>query len=388
MRGIGLAIVFAICAIMIGMTASMAGATAESAPPHLSQSEVNTVVERARQFGPVESVEAVSGSDDQAQIALDPEVTSTAAPPAPVDLVVLHGNFTDTMSKAPPGKPAPSGTVVAYIIDRSTGEVGLAYVGNRSPALGRLGVVERMTPSNGSATASRVGHRTFRKGAGHHPRARAATWGNNCKPKPSEDHCYSVARWAMTGGEEVLGSESEQKTTEMYVPGAEKGDFVDNEEWVAFPGTGYWVEAGQQGGEYKGCCNLWWFYAYKNATGYHPHVDAPEVWEVTFNTWNEYGFKGQGNGTWCFYTAPDWTSQNACVSGFSIYSKELEDGMEVATEEKPENYGSVLVNQETTNGGWYAWNFAKYQATTPGLCWEHYTPSPYPGDINYGTCET
>jgi hypothetical protein len=358
----------------------------------LSPSQLDTVIERAGGLGSVTGIEAVATASDQAQQALGTDASDM--PSTPVDLVVLHGSFVDTMSKAPAGEPDPSGSVAAYTVDQASGEIGLTYIGDASPNLRSLGAVESLSGPSADASMSRVSRaaRVRRRLRGRVPRARAATWGNNCK-LASESHCYSQARWSMTGGEQVLGSEAEIDTTTMSVPGSTSGDFVTNEEWVSFPSTGYWMEMGQQAGEYKGCCSLWWFWAFENSTGYHQHTTAAEgVWEVTFNSWNMYGFKGTGTSRWCWYVAPDWEGQIGCESGFSTYSKVLTDGMEAATEEKPSVAGMVQVNAEWTNGNWNQWNKATNSVvnykneTTSGLCVSQYTPWNWPGNINYGTC--
>jgi hypothetical protein len=65
---------------------------------------------------------------------------------------------------------------------------------------------------------------------------------------------------SRVAGGNIEGTQELQETTTMDVPGSEAGYFVDNEEWTSF-GESKWIEAGQQGGGYKDCCTLWWFYA-------------------------------------------------------------------------------------------------------------------------------
>ena len=375
--------VFAACTLTAGLTGSLARAEGPpSAAPNLAQREVTSLVQQAQQSGTVEAVEAVSSSSDSAQALLDPQAKLTSAPALPVDVVVMHGHFAETLS-APPGKAAPTGSVMALTVDAATGKVAAIYVGDRSPALSTLGAVERMTPVTAAATASRATHRTFRRGPGRRI-ARAAVWGNGCRRLPNNEHCYAIASWAMTGGEQVEGTESEQRTTNMNVPGWASGDMVNNEEWASFPGTGHWVEIGQKAGAYKSCCNLFWFYAFNGPSGYYEYNGPPYTWEVTPNTFNNYAMKSIGNGVWCFDVGPTWEQQVACDGGFQTYSKELQDGLEVAAESKPVNAGTVVVNATWTNGTIHTWNRAEDESTTPGLCWSHF--QPYPGNINYGTC--
>jgi hypothetical protein len=373
--------IWVILAGVIGGTAQAQGA--ESVPPDLSQSEVSTLLERAQEIGHVETVEAVTSSAGKAQVALDPQITEAGLPGAAVDLVVMHGSFTDTLAKEPRGEPAPSGAVLAYTIDPTTGTVASTYIGNHSPALATLGAVARITPTHlsATATASRVGHRTLRH---HQPMARTATWGNDCKVAEAY-HCYAVAEWSMTGNERVYGTESEQKTTEMNVPGWENGDFVDDEEWAAFPSTGLWVEAGQEAGNYRNCCNLFWFFAWETSSGYSQFTGPPYTWEVTYNTWNNYGMQWVGNGEWCIFVGPTWEQKIACHGGFSADSTLLEDGMEAATEKKPTNKGVAVANA-TWEGSTHTWNKARNVSTTTGLCVSQFTPVNFPGNINYSTC--
>jgi hypothetical protein len=372
--------------MLAGMLANAAQAY-DSVAPQISQSEVNALVERADQMGSVDSVEAVSGGARAAQFVVDPSTTFSAAPETPVDVVLMHGQFTDAAARVPPGSPAPTGTSLSLNVNTARGEVAGTDLGDCSPSLASLGVVEHMTPANGNAAASRVGHRTFKRGRGH-IKAKVATWGNNCKNVAYSPyyHCYGIAEWAMSGNEQVEGTESEQKTTAMNAAGG----IVNNEEWTNFP-KGYEVEIGQEAG-YRNCCNLFWFMAKKNAEGYGEVNYPPYTGEVTFNTWNNYGDVSAGNGSWCFRIGANWEAQPYCFGGFPVYSKDLQDGMEVASEVEPENAGSVVANATHLNGKIYTWNFATNYAEnvfgeyTTHVCVSQYAPVNYPGNINYGTC--
>jgi hypothetical protein len=66
-------------------------------------------------------IEVVATASDQAQQALGTDASDM--PSTPVDLVVLHGSFVDTMSKAPAGEPDPSGSVAAYTVDQASGKL-------------------------------------------------------------------------------------------------------------------------------------------------------------------------------------------------------------------------------------------------------------------------
>jgi hypothetical protein len=382
-------------AVMASAAVVLAGflaTAAYAATPNVPQAALDAIGTRASQMGSVASMDAVATSVGAAQDALNASAAASVSMRR-IDLVVVHGQFLDSLAKVPPRAQLPSGSVAAYTVDRSTGEVGLTYLGNSAPSLASLGAVEHITPVSGTASASRAG-RHARIARRRRSRAKTASWGNNCK-YAEEHHCYAVAEWYMSAaGEEVRGTESEQKTTAMNVPGSASGYFVTNEEWLSFPSKpNYWLEIGQQAGEFKGCCTLWWFYAWSNAGGYHQRVTAAEgVWEVSANSWNNYGIQSAGSGTWCYYVGPTWEQKIACEAGFPNTSKLLEDGMEVATETKPSVAGSVVANATWMNGSIHTWNFASNYAETyagapaPGLCVSQYPPVNFPGNINYGTC--
>jgi hypothetical protein len=361
----------------------------------ISQAELGTLVEMASRSGMVEDVETVSSTAADAQSTLNPHTspTSSAEPSAlvstPVAVVVMHGHFVDGMAKVPPHAEAPSGDILAYTVNQLTGRVAALYVGDSAPSLAGLGGVERLTTASDKATISRA-NRRFAVASHHRVRGKVATWGDNCKYVPSEDHCWATAEWDMTKtGEEIEGAESFQTTTTMSVPGWEDGYFVDNEEWtILSKNEEKWEEVGQQGGEYKGCCSLWWFYAVNYGPNeYYQYVDAPYVWEVGLKERHYYATESvEHNGTWCVDTSGnglEWL-QDKCFSGFSVYSKKLEAGVEVATESKPGNAASVLVNGQHLNGYYYGWNEGYEQSTTPGLCVSYIGPTL--GDIDYGTC--
>jgi hypothetical protein len=370
----------------MALTAAAAFVAAPAAGAAPSQQDVAITLARAQQLGTLETLEAVDTTAAGARAALDPGARAAGGEPAAGDeteLMVGRGRFADVLAKVPPGAPAPAGRVVAFVVDRGTGAVAAMYIGDRLPPIGPLGSVSRMALSR-AASASAV-PRSIVQRRRRGPRARAAAWGQGCA-RASGHHCYAFAEWAMSGGEAVEGTETMQRTTNMNVAGWANGDFVTNEEWTTFPSTGYWLEAGQQAGEYKGCCSLFWFYAFKNATGYYQYTSPPYVWEVTPNTWNNYAMKASGNGIWCFYVGPTWEQQIACEAGFSTYSTLLQDGAEFATESKPVNAGSVQANATWLNGTVHTWNRASNQVTTAGLCVSQYQPVNFPGNINYGTC--
>ena len=293
----------------------LAAARVEAAPvvaPRISQSEVDAVVAAAQQSGPVEAVEAAAGTIAGAEGLVAPESAGAPSgegfgvgapeeddPSAPASLVVAHGRFVDHEASVPYDAAAPSGSVMAFVVDSAGRTVG-QYVGDTAPRLAMLGPVEHMVPLGHGASASRAGGRRF---AGVAPR-RVATWGNNCKAEsyPVNHHCYMIAVWHMEGGEEVEGTESEQDTTNMDVPTWASGDFVTNEEWANFSGSERWTEIGQQGGHGVNCCEVWWFYAM--STGPHQFWTSGRVWQIPPGQYANYGMKSIGNGNGASPSAP------------------------------------------------------------------------------------
>jgi hypothetical protein len=343
-------------------------------------------MEEADAAGTVESGEAVSGSQeaieaafDPAERTLSPSRLSAARPPAVLDLVVMHGHFEDMDAKVPAGAPTPQGTVMSFVVNQGTGRVAATYVGDTAPDLSATYV----EPLQGTAPVKAQSASVKRKLG--RPRAHVATWGNNCRFATAY-HCYVVATENMKGAEEVYGVDDETDTDYIDVPGWQHGYFVDNEVWawahVLGPST--WTEIGQQAGEYKGCCNTWWFYAFENGTeGYRQFVDAPYVSEVPESTGNHYMMKTAGGGIWCWYFGTG-EELKACAADFAWQATQLEAGGEIATEEKPVFDSSTNNSAEWTNYTWHTWNFATVAADTSGLCWSALNGAP--GNIYYDTC--
>lgn len=357
--------------------AALAAATAPAAVAHAEGSAASyeqEVIPRAEDVGHVESVEVIAASSATASAAV--------APASAVDIVIARGHFDDTLAKSPRGAPTPAGTVMAFTIDASTGAVLETYVGDDAPADPAGSAVKVQLRAPATATAARV-HAARR----HRETARAATWGNKCSQGEGH-HCYAVATWEMSKGEKVEGTETEQYTTAIDVPGWASGDFVDNEEWAVFPPSFHWVEIGQSAGEYRNCCSLHWFYAYENSSGYH----EASSWEVAPSSWNAYFMRSVGGGVWCFDVGPNGEEQIACVGGFPTYSEWLEDGAEIAANAQPTNAGSVVANATFTDGTVHTWNFASDELANGsgrvgynGMCIAPFTPVDFPGNIYYGT---
>jgi hypothetical protein len=200
------------------------------------------------------------------------------------------------------------------------------------------------------------------------PADASATWAGGKCSVSSEDHCYGVASWEMSGsgeggGEEVKGLSSEIITSAMQVPLWYEGDFVDDEQWMTGK-YGHWVEDGQtagnnvaeeEGREVNGT-SLHWFYAYDNGS-YNEYV-APWTYEgwtpIQYTLWDP-----ENNGSWCEKIEK---VQVACQSGFRKYATTVEVGMEAADEEAPENAGWVhSTGVQHLDGNWYTWNKAEWE---------------------------
>ena len=215
--------------------------------------------------------------------------------------------------------------------------------------------------------------------------AASASWGRKADngtrcSQGNGHHCYDLAYWEMTGAERVEGTLAYQDTESMDVPGWTSGDFVDNEEWATFRNSGYWIEAGQESGEYIDCCSLHPFYAWMNGSGYSQYV-APWTWPS--GQYNLYQLSGQSHdGRWCAYFA---STQALCIAGFPAWSNQLEVGVEIAANTKPINGG-----REDTNAWWEsaAHNWLKEGIyLDSGMCVSR-NPYPFPalGNIIYATC--
>lgn len=387
----------AVFGLLLVVTLVLMFAVAASAQV-ISEAKLASLVGSAENFGTVTSADDVSTTAAAALelnpyfVPQDSAVTQRVAN-VPVDLVVMHGHFVDTLAKMRRGGTPPKGDTIAYTVDPATGESSVSYVGERSLALSGLGAVEHFTTGAGGAVISRTTHRLPH--ATHHRRVKAkiATWGSGCKVANGH-HCYDLAEWYMGSSEQVEGTQSWQKTTTMDVPESEYGDFVDMEEWVIFAGGKDYPEVGQQGGSGKGCCTPWWFWALTYGEEYFVYENAPEVWEIPYNVYAKYEWKSinPNEAVWCLYIGPNLETQYACYTGFAVYNKWLEAGGEIATEKKPSFAGSQEVNGQWLGAGeWHGWNFANEYTwsdtegkSASGLCHEYIGPTA--GDMNYGTC--
>jgi len=217
------------------------------------------------------------------------------------------------------------------------------------------------------------------------PSVASASWGKKSDngeacSQGNGHHCYSTAEWAMSGSEQVEGTLAYQYTTAANVPGWASNDFITNEEWAVF-GT-EWVEVGQIAGYGINCCSLHRFDAWERNKIFTMYIEQPQ----TVNGWenNLYQISGQSHdGHWCTYFG---STQVACPSGFPTWNKDLQVGLEVGANTKPENAGHEQTNAwwESTTHNW----LKEIAYADGGLCISRYSgpPGPALGNINYGTC--
>ncbi len=350
---------------------------------------VAKVLPRAEQVGIVESTEAISTSLGDAEAGLNPQYVAgsdtMSQTGTPVTIVVARGQFTDTLVPTPASASAPSGSVMAFTVNGETGEVMETYVGNHAPTAAIGTVALKGRASSARVRRARIAMRR------RQATARAATWGDKCSASGNH-HCYALAIWSMHPSEYVLGSETIQNTSVMNVPDWEKGDFVSNEEWSGFYNGGaaqYWTEIGQIGGYGENCCSIYAFKAYQNVNGFAIRI----IGEQPKSAENHYLMHAGGEGVWCWYVGP---YGEGCVGGFEAYSKDLEDGTEMADEAQPLNAAWVETNWIGKEGYAYQWNFAEDglfneqgKQSYNGECVAKYTPWNYAGNIytgSYGEC--
>jgi hypothetical protein len=344
----------ALTLITIGAALVLAG-TAQAAEP-VQERAMNTALMRAKKVGTVESVAVVPTTLEHAQVAAAPP-GALGAPSNPVHVVTVKGHFVDYMASVPPGDPFPSGTEMAFTVEDSTGFVLSEHVGGKKLS---------------TATTARV---RAKVASLHQPRAHAA-WGAACA---QWNHCYSIGEWYMpyTGGK-VQGTSAVVKSTAMIVPGWASGDFVNQEEWTAFPYKyDAWLESGTKAGEYMDCCSLHGFW--EESLGENNYTTGTAPW--SFCCEYKYDSIAVGSGTWYLY----W--DNALLGGFGgldTYSERVAAGMEVAANTKPYASARIDTAVEWTTGAWHSWSYENGRRVDSGLCWGR--AGGIIGSMNVGTC--
>jgi hypothetical protein len=195
------------CAITLA-TAGVADAQAVAAEGQAvaAQALAERLLPRAEEAGPVTTIEVESTSLREAEIAMayEPQNVITTSD-EDVQLVVAHGHFIDGNEPTPAGAPAPSGTVMAFLVEH--GQATGTYVGERALRVGSV-LSKTNVPA---ATAARAARRrkASRREMRDRARARAAEWGYHCIFAEGR-HCYAIAEWAMGSSEYVLGTETLQ----------------------------------------------------------------------------------------------------------------------------------------------------------------------------------
>lgn len=143
-------------------------ATAAQAEAVLTRAELAAATQQAEAAGSVESIEASGGSQKAVETAFapgEPELTvpnSIKRPSASLDLVVMRGHFEDVMAKTPVGAPAPTGTVMSFVLNRETGRVAAVSVGNVAPTPAPGAIIERPVLTQ-SLTAQSASFRRSRR---------------------------------------------------------------------------------------------------------------------------------------------------------------------------------------------------------------------------------
>ncbi len=133
------------------------GALEYTAPqgPLLTDAQVGEIADReaagAEDASPSD-VRAVDASLKSA-LAIDPHNVVPSAPDpgvaaleaSAVVVVSMHGSFTLTNGRVPPGEPAPTGSVLTLILDAHTGQMeGRALTDEEEPGLAGLGALRAL----------------------------------------------------------------------------------------------------------------------------------------------------------------------------------------------------------------------------------------------------
>jgi hypothetical protein len=393
---------------VLGLIALAAPASAWAGEAVLTQTEQESALNYGQQEGTISSLEAMQSSSAVAaaeQISGQKQPAEAQGPKAqamtstPVDVVVLHGHFVAWDSPAPRGQPTQEGTVLQLVTNRMTGQVVASSLSNNQTVTFGNAPVERQSIE---PTSTQVAHllqlrADARRGATiarvRPRRAHAATWDGKCHASAST-HCYGVADWYMKpSGERIIGSHYllDMLPESYATPGGEQ--FIDVEEWMA-PGPdgetqGGWAESGiiKGYGEHQ-----FWFYAFKDGKGSLIKYDgAPYTAELTEGEWDRQGLISRGNGEYCIVIG--WEYQDVYWCGYVgfIYSKDVEDGAEMADESIPLDKAGAVSNYEGLEGSYWNWNKAEYLTLDESgeyvgapVCAAHWPGKPA-GDLNAGT---
>lgn len=119
-------VIVAISAITFGVsckaatTRSQSGAVATNAPTdqQIVDQLVSVVQQRTNVRPTMASVYHTTRSE--AGAVVDAQIFGYD-PAAPVTVVVFSGNFTDNSASVPAGRPQPTGTIITFVVDPTTG---------------------------------------------------------------------------------------------------------------------------------------------------------------------------------------------------------------------------------------------------------------------------
>jgi hypothetical protein len=210
-----------------------------------------------------------------------------------------------------------------------------------------------------------------------------ANWGphNECGIEP-EEHCYALAEHTT----HVLASIAAENALVMEVHDWASGGFVDDEEWISFPGEhAGWIETGQTAGNGEDCCTLHQFYAEETGKAYNEYL-APGHVEGGLHVYNYFLlFDGVKDGRWqiqwgCSQNSPVWC-EIWSYAGWPTYLTEQEAGVEDATSVEPNEWARQEV-ASSDGGEWWPWTGAHWYKRGP-LEMRNNSEQPAAGDIEW-----
>jgi hypothetical protein len=215
-----------------------------------------------------------------------------------------------------------------------------------------------------------------------------ATWGGHCS-EGNGHHCYAHAGRNIQRFGGVLASIVYIDTTGANA----NGGFVDEEQWISFPGTekdnGDWIETGQisgylpKSGGYE-CCTMHPFYA-EEGPGKDPYKEEEdEAVVMPQNNYNHYVlFDAEVNGGWDIYWESGLVGRYG--GGWPEYLTYQEAGIEAASEARPSEWGRDQT-YASDGGAWGSWATGDEYFYSSGICAEQNTEFPtVEGDIMWGT---
>lgn len=180
-------------------------------------------------------------------------------------------------------------------------------------------------------------------------------------------HCYALAIRST----HTLASiaEDDNETADVY--DWEEGGFLDQEQWVSWPGAKYpedvgWVESGITEGGYVNCCIAYPFAATMTQNEVYHELEASGPVESGSGKYNyTMIYDSEVNGVYHVYwsgetNTPKWFEVARYGGGRPAYIEHEEAGLEAATNVNPYHAGRHQV--AVSNGGeWYPWSGAYWE---------------------------